>query len=274
MNNPFLQSVSSRLLYISIWIMLAVIQILLMVYTGPKAEFTCTFFYDSLIFNTLQAIVILALWYPAKYYPDMGNILLFLLFHLFLLLIAFTVWTGAGYLVTNVMLSGDSYYTEFFLATLPLRIFYGLLIYIIFVLVYNLYISASKLKVQRDTIENAKAEQTSLPKEKLTRISVKKRQEIHVIPVGQIFYIEANGDYVLIHTAESKYLKGGTMKYWEEHLPDAIFVRTHRSFIINIELIAKIELYEKEIYKVRMKNGSSLRISNSGYKLLKQKMQL
>jgi DNA-binding LytR/AlgR family response regulator len=108
--------------------------------------------------------------------------------------------------------------------------------------------------------------------EKLTRISVKKRQEIYFIPVNQILYIEANGDYVLIHTSESKYLKDKTMKYWETHLSDDLFVRIHRSFIVNIEHISKIELYEKETYKVQLKNGDSLKASTTGYKLLKQKM--
>ena len=65
------------------------------------------------------------------------------------------------------------------------------------------------------------------------------------------------------------------MKYWETHLPDDCFVRIHRSFIVNIEVIAKIELYEKEIYKVHLKNSETvLKASSSGYKLLKQKMRL
>jgi DNA-binding LytR/AlgR family response regulator len=135
-------------------------------------------------------------------------------------------------------------------------------------------LSFSELKAQKAQIENAKADSTRSPDEKLSRISVKKKQEIHLIPVDRIFYIEANGDYVLIHTAENRYLKDQTMKYLETHLPCDVFVRIHRSFIINIEQIAKIELYEKEIYKVQLKNGSSLKVSNAGYKLLKQKMQM
>jgi DNA-binding LytR/AlgR family response regulator len=113
-----------------------------------------------------------------------------------------------------------------------------------------------------------------IPQEKLTRISVKKRQEIYSIPVRRILYIEANGDYVLIHTPESKYLKDRTMKYWETHLPEDLFVRIHRSFIVNIEYISKIELFEKETYKVQLTTGTGLKASAAGYKLLKQRMQL
>jgi DNA-binding LytR/AlgR family response regulator len=64
------------------------------------------------------------------------------------------------------------------------------------------------------------------------------------------------------------------MKYWETHLPDDLFVRIHRSFIVNVEYISRIDLYEKEIYKVQLKNGNSLKASSAGYKLLKQKMKL
>jgi hypothetical protein len=55
-------------------------------------------------------------------------------------------------------------------------------------------------------------------------------------------------------------------------LPGDLFVRIHRSFIVNIEAIAKIELYEKESYKVQLKSGASIKASAAGYKLLRQKM--
>jgi DNA-binding LytR/AlgR family response regulator len=141
-------------------------------------------------------------------------------------------------------------------------------------LVYYLFLSTSEIKAQKEVMEETATASTSFPIEKLTRISVKKNKEIHTVTLNQILYIEANGDYVLIHTEGSKYLKDRTMKYWETHLPDDLFVRIHRSFIINIEWITKIELYEKETYKVQLKNGNSLKASSAGYKLLKQKMQL
>jgi DNA-binding LytR/AlgR family response regulator len=146
--------------------------------------------------------------------------------------------------------------------------------YIIFVLVYYLFLTSSVLKEKEKIIEAGESASMATPKEKLTRISVKKRQEIYSIPVSQILYIEANGDYVLIYTLESKYLKDRTMKYWETYLPDDLFVRIHRSFIVNIEYISKIELFEKETYKIQLKTGVGLKASTAGYKLLKQKMQL
>lgn len=109
--------------------------------------------------------------------------------------------------------------------------------------------------------------------ETLSRIAVKKNKEIRLISVMDILYIEANGDYVLIYTDTGRFLKDKTMKYLETHLPVDRFVRIHRSFIINIDYLVKLELYEKEMYQVQLKGGITLKTSNAGYKLLKQKLQ-
>jgi hypothetical protein len=274
MNNPFLTTGRLRLLYISIWVMISIAQILIEGhYVGGQTS--PRLLSDAIVCNVLQAGCLLMLWYPLKYYRNIVNIPLFLLFHILLALISLAIWLGIGYLITQyLILSQDSLYTQTFITILPLRILFGLLTHVIFVLVYYLLLSGSEIKEQKEVIEETEAGSTSAPAEKLARISVKKNKEIRFIPINQILYIEANGDYVLIHTNENKYLKDRTMKYWETHLPDDLFVRIHRSFIVNIEWIAKIELYEKETYKVQLKNGHSIKASNTGYKLLRQKMQL
>ncbi|MCX6283069.1 MAG: LytTR family DNA-binding domain-containing protein [Bacteroidetes bacterium] len=106
--------------------------------------------------------------------------------------------------------------------------------------------------------------------ELLNRIAVKTRHKVHVIGVGEIIYLEAEGDYVMIHTKDGRYLKEKTMKYFESHLDPEKYIRIHRSYIVNAEAIERIELYDKESYSVLLKNGASLRASSSGYKLLKQ----
>jgi len=107
----------------------------------------------------------------------------------------------------------------------------------------------------------------------LTRIAVKNRQQIHVIPINDIDYIEADGDYVKLHTAKNAYLKEKTMKYFEENLPSQ-FIRIHRSYIVNVNEVAKIELYEKESYRVYLKNNKVLKASSNGYKALKAAVSL
>jgi two-component system LytT family response regulator len=108
----------------------------------------------------------------------------------------------------------------------------------------------------------------------LTRVAVKDRQQIHVIPTTDITHIEADGDYVKLHTPTAAFLKEKTMKYFETSLPPQQFIRIHRSCIVNVDHIAKIELYEKETYRVFLKNGTPLRASAAGYKLLKQTVRL
>lgn len=113
--------------------------------------------------------------------------------------------------------------------------------------------------------------QTADEKEELLqRIAVKTRHKVHVIGVNEIIFLEAEGDYVMIHTKDGNYLKEKTMKYFETHLDSEKFIRIHRSYIVNAESIERIELYDKESYSVLLKNGSSLRASTSGYKQLKQ----
>jgi len=108
----------------------------------------------------------------------------------------------------------------------------------------------------------------------LQRIAVKTRHKIEVIPVTEILYIEADDDYVTIHTGADKFLKEKTMKYMESHLDPSQFVRVHRSYIVNVNQIVRLELYQKETYNVLLKNGASIRASSSGYKDLKELLKL
>lgn len=108
----------------------------------------------------------------------------------------------------------------------------------------------------------------------LDRIPVKDGSRIHIIHLDELLYIQACGDYVTLFTTSGQYLKEQTMKYFEQHLPPAVFIRIHRSCIVNTEQIVRVELFGKETYQVRLKNGDYLRVSNTGYKLLKEHLSL
>ena len=110
--------------------------------------------------------------------------------------------------------------------------------------------------------------------ENLQRIAVKSRHKVSVIPIDDVIYLEAEGDYVMIHTKDNKHLKEKTMKYFETHLDPDRFIRVHRSFIVNADYILRLELYDKESYRVMLKNNAIIKASSTGYKLLKQKLQL
>ncbi len=115
-------------------------------------------------------------------------------------------------------------------------------------------------------------EQKDQQEESIHRVVVKSRSKIHVIPVDTILYIEAQDDYVMIYTPESKHLKQKTMKYFESHLPGEDFVRIHRSYIVRISEISQMQLYEKESYIVILKNGVKLPVSKTGLPKLKSKL--
>ncbi len=105
--------------------------------------------------------------------------------------------------------------------------------------------------------------------ETLTQISVKEGSRIHIIKTDKIEYIQSYGDYVQIFSEGHKHIKELTMKYLESSLP-IMFVRIHRSCIVNSSMISRIEQYGKESYNVHLKNGTCLKASATGYKSLKQ----
>lgn len=108
--------------------------------------------------------------------------------------------------------------------------------------------------------------------DEIHRVVVKSRSRINVIPVDEIIYLEAQDDYVMIYTSQSKHLKQKTMKFFEAHLPSADFVRIHRSYIVKLSEIAQMQLYEKESYIVILKNGIKLPVSKTGLPKLKKKL--
>ncbi|WP_018341931.1 LytR/AlgR family response regulator transcription factor [Cytophaga aurantiaca] len=111
-----------------------------------------------------------------------------------------------------------------------------------------------------------------LPHGTIDRIVVKTINSIKIIPASEIKYLEAQDDYVMIYTHEGKFLKQQTMKYFEHALDPAFFIRIHRSYLINVREILRIEPYEKSSYQVILKDNTTLPISRTGYSLLKEKL--
>ncbi len=106
--------------------------------------------------------------------------------------------------------------------------------------------------------------------ENIFRIVVKKGNDIHVIPVDDLIYIEAKDDYVMLYTEKGRYLKEKTMKYYESHLDSSRFVRVHRSFIVRIDQVKRLEPYGKSSHLAILHQGQKVNVSSSGYKKLKE----
>jgi len=109
--------------------------------------------------------------------------------------------------------------------------------------------------------------------ETLDRLVVKWGSKIKVIPLEQVVYFESEDDYVMIYTAQEKFLKQLTMKYLEERLDPKEFIRIHRSNIARIDQIGQLEHFSKDSYIAIMKNGAKLKVSDSGYKNLKERLK-
>ncbi|MDF3078817.1 MAG: DNA-binding response regulator [Sphingobacteriaceae bacterium] len=106
------------------------------------------------------------------------------------------------------------------------------------------------------------------------RVVVKTGTKITIIPIADIEYLEADDDYVNIHTAGASYLKNRTMSYFEQALNGKHFVRIHRSYIVKVAEITRLDPYEKETYTAILKSGKKLPVSKTGYSKLKQVLGL
>ncbi|SDD55974.1 LytR/AlgR family response regulator transcription factor [Niabella drilacis] len=101
------------------------------------------------------------------------------------------------------------------------------------------------------------------------RIVVKNGSKIKIIPVQEVLYLEAADDFVKIFTKDGYFLKNKTMSFFENFLPQDLFVRSHRSYIVNIQEITRIDPYEKDGHVAILKNGTKINVSRNGYGKLK-----
>lgn len=203
------------------------------------------------------------------------------------------LWIAGSFMICDMMvkLAGIPYIS--FAATIPFRLLFGVPTWIAIALWYHLQ-AVRKPELQEDEyipqpmpaeeqkkpqlpnkkpiLQPNKEEAQSPQDETIDRITVKDGSRIHLIKVDELLYIQACGDYVTLVTPAGEYIKEQTMKYAEAHLPADNFVRIHRSTIVNVTQISRVELFGKETYQVLLKNGVKLRVSLTGYRLLKQRL--
>ena len=158
-----------------------------------------------------------------------------------------------------------------FAKTLPARALVLALLYGMVVQFYNQNLNADDEPDDIDT--QPAAEPLSAPTEPIDKITVRSGQKISVINIADVNFIKADGDYVSIATEAGRWLKEQTMKYYEQNLPTADFVRVHRSYIVNVAKISKIERYGQQ-QLIELRNGEKIKVSNSGYKALKERLNL
>ena len=103
----------------------------------------------------------------------------------------------------------------------------------------------------------------------LSRIVVRDGARVHVVPVDKLDLVEAQDDYVALQTEGRKLLKPGTIAGLAEALDPSRFVRVHRSYIVNIDRLERLELYSKGSYAAILSDGKRIPVSREGHARLK-----
>jgi two-component system LytT family response regulator len=91
-----------------------------------------------------------------------------------------------------------------------------------------------------------------------------------VLPVDRIDFVEAQDDYLSFVSGGKRQRKQQTMADIEAQLDRTRFVRIHRSFLLNVERLARIEPYAKDSWLAVLADGTRLPVSRTGYSRLKE----
>lgn len=259
--HPFIEHIRYRVIASLILIVTFITQVLLLRFYGEGSLSLVVF--ESLAFLTVFSVLGYYSWYTISFLDTLqkqaGVILLVVLLCL-----------AASHLV---VFSVEPESGNWYLRSIPLRIVFCIMGWVILFQWYNYY---SMNEVQEEITQSAEPDTEEADEEVLPlidRVTVKDGSRIHIIPLEELVYIQASGDYITFFTADKQFIKEQTMKSLVSQLPGN-FVRIHRSTIVNSYFIARIELFEKQSYRLRLKNGLYIKVSTAGYKLLKEQLKL
>lgn len=276
MAHPFFISKKSTLQWFAYWLIFPAMQAIVVATLTPINPLTLVA--DMLVQTFVLAVISTLLWHICRFsnyqqFPQFQKIINLAA----IAILSIIIWIAANYALMLIVFDKEN--LVFIENTLYLRIFSGLLLYIILMQHFEKLVSAQKTdEIETENtatlINETEATTESIQKEIIEHIAVKSGNKLQVVMVADIVFLQADGDYVQIVTNDGKYLKEQTMKYFEEHLPQNSFVRVHRSNIVNIQAISRIELYEKQSQQLTLKNGQKIKISQAGYKLLRNKLNL
>jgi two-component system, LytTR family, response regulator len=104
----------------------------------------------------------------------------------------------------------------------------------------------------------------------LERVLIKDGQDVHVVPAGRIDWIEAQDDYAAIHSEGRTHLKPQPLAQLAAELDPARFVRIHRSYVLNVERLARLELIARDSRVAILVDGHELPVSRAGYARLRE----
>lgn len=108
------------------------------------------------------------------------------------------------------------------------------------------------------------------PAQYLDRIPVRDGTRVFIIPIAKLDYAEAQDDYIALCSEGKKHLKQQTISSLESALDPSRFLRIHRSYIVNLERVARIEPYGKDSHVAVLHQGTQLPVSRAGYARLRE----
>ncbi|HBZ24957.1 MAG: hypothetical protein A2X17_08435 [Bacteroidetes bacterium GWF2_41_61] len=261
--NPLIESYNRKVTWTAVTVIVtAVIWSLLALYGNISIVHALV---GSLTYTILLAASGYLYWFMTEYIrPIQAQIVIAIINQVLIISITYAVATISG-------MEQPGHFTK----NIPIFATVGLLSWIILAQWYRANtisdIKESENIASEESAEKADEERSNT--DVLDKISVKEGSHIYIIHLSELLYIQAYGDYVMLFTENSKHIKEQTMRYFETHLPET-FVRIHRSCIVNSEKIARAELFGKESYNIHLKNGTCLKASATGYKLLKERLLL
>ena len=131
----------------------------------------------------------------------------------------------------------------------------------------------ARARLGQQTIPAEAVAEARPPERRPQRIVVRDGARVHVIPLDKLDYVEAQDDYIALHSAGKSYLKQQPIADLERQIDPARFVRVHRSAIVNLERITRLEPYGKDSRLAILADGTRLPVSRSGYARLMEAME-
>jgi len=131
-------------------------------------------------------------------------------------------------------------------------------------------LAQARLRSPRPETMQAVVRQAQARQQPLERVLIRDGARVHVVVASSIDYIEAQDDYVQITAGGKQYLKHQRLSELDAQLDGAVFVRIHRSWIVNVGAIARIEPVSKDNHCAVLHSGVKLPISRSGYQKVRE----
>jgi hypothetical protein len=273
MKHPAFDTIPRTFLFVGLFILAGALIPLCL--AGLIALNTGILMLQGAISGLLICGISILLWFITRFTKLSGSSLTqTILNHLALLAFTLLAWLGVEYLLFYLLFPEDIF--QLLTSILPFKVVIGLLVFVSVIQFYGKLPVTEPDEEETELIQESIASETtskSTNRHPMEKLTVKSGSNIHIIPVSDLLYLQAEGDYVILYMAGARFIKEETMKNLETQLPSH-FIRIHRSCIVNANCISRIELYEKQHYQITLKTGQKLKASTSGYKLLKDTLHL